>query len=66
MDGQGQLHGVLRRCIKQCLQLYRALALAELEVAKRASLSGRFAPWEEPHIRYKQENSMWIVVKREL
>jgi len=34
--------------IKQCHQLYLVLALAELEVAKRASLTGRFAPWEEP------------------
>jgi hypothetical protein len=49
MDGQGQLLVVLRRCrIKQCHQLTLVLALAKLEVAKRASLSGRLASWEEP------------------
>jgi hypothetical protein len=38
--------------------------LAELEVAKRVLLSGRFDPWEVPWYHYKQESVMWIVVKR--
>lgn len=64
MDGQGQLHFVLRRCrIKQCHQLYLVLALAELEMAKRASLSGGFAPWEEP--RYLLQTGKLYVVSRE-
>jgi len=68
MDGQGQLHVVLRRChIKQCYQLCLVLALAELEVAKRACTFRSLCPLgRAPGICYKQENSMWIVEKREL